>query len=823
MWSRIVEVPSSDGSTHSWHVLERSPAAPIATIVCVHGNPTWSFYWRSLLERLGDRYRVIAVDQLGMGFSQRTEQRPFAQRVNDLGDVLSALDLSGPVVTVAHDWGGPISLGWALDKAARTDACWLAGVVLCNTGVAVPAGRKAPALIRLAASGPLTDFVGRRTRIFVDGTLMLSGKRIGRTARDGYRAPYRLGSDRYAIAEFVGDVPFSDAHPSAAAIDRVAQDLRSLTVPTLLAWGARDPVFNDDFALDLAARVPHADKHRFPGMGHLVVEETDVASLIDGWLSERVIHTAPAAQAEPIEHAEAPPIWAAIEAKRADTSAAFVDGVTGTTTSFAAFHDRVMGVAGALAARGVKPGDRVAVLVQPGVDLLSTAYGCWRAGAVTVIADRGLGLRGLGAAVRAADVSLVIGAPKALAAARAMRWAPGAELLSVSALSKLAALGSPLPPTPSAGDPAAILYTSGATGPAKGVRYRHGQMAAQRDVLATLYGITETDRLVAAFAPFALYGPAFGITSTIPNVDVAAPGTLTAEALAAAVTSVDATIVFASPAALLNVNNTANGRHSVFSKLRLVLSAGAPVPIATLRATAALCPNAELHTPYGMTECLPVADIDLTAIDVAGAGNGVCVGQPVPGVSLLIAPLGLDANRALEPVPAGTTGEVVVRAPWVSDGYNQLWRTEHEARPRTSDGRVWHRSGDVGHIDAQGRLWIEGRSVHVIHADGNPITPVPVEVAVEALDGIAKVAAVGVGPAGCQQLVVVVQDAQRPIGLADEVLVERVRAAVPHAVAAVITVHILPVDIRHNTKIDRTAVAAWASEILAGRRARCPW
>jgi acyl-coenzyme A synthetase/AMP-(fatty) acid ligase len=329
--------------------------------------------------------------------------------------------------------------------------------------------------------------------------------------------------------------------------------------------------------------------------------------------------------------------------------------------------------------------------------------------------------------------------------------------------------------------------------------------------------------LVAAFAPFALYGPAFGITSTIPNVDVAAPGTLTADALAAAVTSVGATIVFASPAALLNVNNTANGRHSVFSTLRLVLSAGAPVPIATLRATAALCPNAELHTPYGMTECLPVADIDLTAIDAAGAGNGVCVGQPVPGVSVLIAPLGLDADRALEPVPAGTTGEVVVRAPWVSDGYNQLWRTEHEARPRTSDGRVWHRSGDVGHIDAQGRLWIEGRSVHVIHADGNPITPVPIEVAVEALDGIAKVAAVGVGPAGCQQLVVVVQDAQRPIGLADEVLVERVRAAVPHAVAAVITVHTLPVDIRHNTKIDRTAVAVWASEILAGRRARCPW
>jgi acyl-coenzyme A synthetase/AMP-(fatty) acid ligase len=136
---------------------------------------------------------------------------------------------------------------------------------------------------------------------------------------------------------------------------------------------------------------------------------------------------------------------------------------------------------------------------------------------------------------------------------------------------------------------------------------------------------------------------------------------------------------------------------------------------------------------------------------------------------------------------------------------------------------VWHRSGDVGHLDADGRLWIEGRSVHVIHAAPHPITPVPVEVAVERLDGVAKAAAVGVGPVGCQQLVVVVEDEHAPVGLANDVLVERVRDAVAHPVAAVINVHTLPVDIRHNTKIDRTAVAAWATSVLAGDRARCPW
>ena len=110
-----------------------------------------------------------------------------------------------------------------------------------------------------------------------------------------------------------------------------------------------------------------------------------------------------------------------------DSAVAFVDGATGQQTSFAELHDRVMGLAAGLAETGVRAGDRVALLVPPGVDLLTAVYGCWRAGAVTVIADRGLGLRGLGGAVRAAHVDWVIGPPAALAAARVLRWTPGAR------------------------------------------------------------------------------------------------------------------------------------------------------------------------------------------------------------------------------------------------------------------------------------------------------------------------------------------------------------------------------------------------------------
>ena len=398
-----------------------------------------------------------------------------------------------------------------------------------------------------------------------------------------------------------------------------------------------------------------------------------------------------------------------------------------------------------------------------------------------------------------------------------------------STLDALAACTAPAPPEPADDAPAAVLYTSGATGPAKGVRYLHSQMTAQRDALAALYEITPNDRLVAAFAPFALYGPALGITSTIPDVDVTKPGTLTARALATAVGSVNGTIVFASPAALANVNRTASPEGDRrLAHVRLVLSAGAPVPVATLRATAVLCSSAILHTPYGMTECLPVADIELAEIEsvtsAAGATRrGVCVGAPVQRVDVMIAPLGFDAAGGVASVPATQTGEVLVRAPWLSDGYDQLWRTERDARPRDGAGVVWHRTGDVGHVDRDGRLWIEGRSVHVIDADGGPVTPVPVEVAVELLPDVERCAAVGVGPAGCQQLVVVVEDASAPEGLAPTERCVAVRAAVSHPVAAVMQVRALPVDIRHNTKIDRALVARWAGDVLAGDRVRRPW
>ncbi len=363
-----------------------------------------------------------------------------------------------------------------------------------------------------------------------------------------------------------------------------------------------------------------------------------------------------------------------------------------------------------------------------------------------------------------------------------------------------------------------MAFTSGSTGPAKGVVYRHRQVQRTRDLLADHYGISDDDALVAAFAPWAVLGPALGISSVLPDMDVTSPRTLRATALAAAVAEVGGTLLWASPAAFGSVLATASelsdAQRAAFGTLRLVLGAGAPVSVALLEGMARLCPAAEVRTPYGMTEILPVSDVTLDEIHAAGSGEGVLVGRPLPGVDVRISALDADGRASGDPTGAvDVLGEIVVRAAHLKDRYDRLWATERASARAPG----WHRTGDVGHLDADGRLWVAGRLTHVITTEGGPIAPVGIEQRVEALVRVRHAACVGVGPLGTQQPVLVVVTDRPRTGLADLGLTSAVRLAAGVPVAAVLERRELPVDIRHNSKIDRAALAAWAGGVLAGR------
>ncbi|WP_456786377.1 alpha/beta fold hydrolase [Cellulomonas sp. P5_C5] len=827
-WSRTVEV-----GTRSWHLLDNGPtldADPVGTLLCVHGNPTWSFLWRRLVAagaRAERPWRVVAVDQLEMGYSERTgEQHRLADRVADLGALTDHLGLAGPVVTVGHDWGGLVSLGWALDHPDL-----LAGVVLTNTAVHHEVDDAMPAALRVATARGVLPVGTVTTPAFLETTLALAHPRLDPVVADGFRAPYRTADLRAGIGGFVADIPATADHPSRPELDRIAAGVRGLDVPALLLWGPRDPVFSARYLRDLRERLPHADVHRFEGAGHLVVEDADVAGAVLRWLDAP--DAPPTRSDEPYRA-----LGATLDERADDDGTALIElaGPRSRRVTWSALAARTDQLARGLAASGVRPGDRVALLVPPGADLTAVLYACLRIGAVVVVADAGLGVQGLTRAVRAADPTVVVGIEKALVAARWLRWAPTlvsagplragvARTLGVSAsLDDLAALGRVSTadlPWPDADADAAVLFTSGSTGPAKGVVYTHRRLAAMRDVVARTYGIGPDSPLVAAFAPFVLLGPALGATSASPDMDVTSPGTLTARALAEAVRAVDAAVVFASPAALRSVVRTADGSElAALADVRLFLSAGAPVGVDLLEAAATLMPAAEAHTPYGMTEALVVADVSLDELRDLGAGDGVCVGRPVAGVRVALSALDADGEPTGTPEDLpGVTGEVLVAAAHVKERYDGLWLTQQASARDTG----WHRTGDVGHLDGDGRLWIEGRLAHVLVTADGVRTPVGLEQRAQAVGSVVSAAVVGVGPRGAQQVVVVVQPevyAHGPV-VAEPGLAAEVRAALRGTdVAAVLVVEQLPTDVRHSSKIDRTRVAAWAERVLAGERAR---
>ncbi|MCU1569137.1 MAG: hydrolase, partial [Pseudarthrobacter sp.] len=596
-WSREIDVASTSaadapGTTRRWHFLDNGPQlarfglAPAGTLLCVHGNPTWSYLWRTLLAAGSDPahpWRVVAVDQLDMGYSERTGTfRRVADRINDLGDLTDALALDGPVVTVGHDWGGVISLGWALAHPQQ-----LAGVVLTNTAVHQPSGSEIPPALRLALHPAVHKWGTTTSDAFLRVTHSLAHPPLPADIRSAYMAPYHGADRRAGVGNFVADIPVDASHPSFPALTGVAEGLHGLKVPALMLWGPRDPIFSDRYLKDLIHRLPHAEVHRFEGAGHLLAEDRNIAAPVFQWLAGNVEASeggstgaeATAAEGQeqyPIQQAPAEfhPLWELLGQQAAgpaggDTAVVEMapGGTASRSLSWRQLDRSILDLAAGLREAGVRRGGRVSLMVPPGVDLTVALYACLRLGAVVVVADAGLGTKGLSRAVKGATPDFIIGIDKALAAASVLGW-PGRRIsvrdlpaarrrllgaeTSLDALARSGAGREPghAPDSVDPDAPAAVLFTSGSTGPAKGVLYTHRQLAAMRDTVAKTFGIRPGARLVAGFAPFALLGPALGAVSVTPAMDVTAPRTLTASALADASAAIDATVVFASPAAL---------------------------------------------------------------------------------------------------------------------------------------------------------------------------------------------------------------------------------------------------------------------------------
>ncbi len=497
--------------------------------------------------------------------------------------------------------------------------------------------------------------------------------------------------------------------------------------------------------------------------------------------------------------------------------------------------------AAALTGKGISDGARTVLMVRPSLAFFALTFGLFKAGAVPVLVDPGLGIKNLGPCLAEAAPSAFVGIPAADLARRLFGWGKDSIRTVVtigrgwpgdlfghfhSKAREVRVRGGFSARLPD--ETAAILFTSGSTGVPKGAVYTHAIFQAQVESLRATYDIRPGEVDLCTFPLFALFGPALGMTCVVPEMDFTRPGRVDPTKIIEAVRDFGVTNLFGSPALVRRVGEYGQ-RHGIeLPSLKRVISAGAPVSASVLATfSTMLAPGVEIFTPYGATESLPVASIGSGAIlgetrFATEAGEGVCVGAPVEGMEVAI--VGIDDGPIADwsdslRVPPGTIGEIVVRGPVVTRSY--FARPEATTLAKIADGdRFRHRMGDVGYFDDRGRIWFCGRKSHRVVTPERTWFTIPVEGVFNTHPSVYRTALVGVGEPGKARPVVCVElirgKSPKSFGsIRDDLIALAQAGPVTRGLDTFLRHPSFPVDIRHNAKIFREKLAAWAARELA--------
>ena len=493
---------------------------------------------------------------------------------------------------------------------------------------------------------------------------------------------------------------------------------------------------------------------------------------------------------------------------------------------------------------GIRRGVRTALMVPPSLDFFTLTFALFKLGAVPVLIDPGIGLANLRGCLAHAQPEAFIGISRAHAARVLFGWARASVRIKVTvgrkwfwgghALSGLrrrtatarTAIQDFGAIEPEADETAAVLFTSGSTGAPKGAVYTHEMFGAQVAHLRRLYGISPGETDLATFPLFALFGPALGMTAVVPAMDASRPASVNPENIVSAIRKFGITNMFGSPALVNRVGHYGEKHRIRLPTLRRVISAGAPVPAKALaRFASMLSPGVQIFTPYGATECLPVASIGSDEIlnetrHRTDAGAGVCVGRPLQGLAARIirisdGPVG-SWSDALE-LPQGEIGEIVVKAAHASRSYFNLPEATALAKiPDAAAGGFYHRMGDVGYFDRSGRLWFCGRKAHRVVTPKGTRFSIPCEGVFNAHPKVYRSALVGVERNGIVEPVLCVELEASARGDSQAVIREELRqlgAGYEHTrdIGRFLFHPAFPVDVRHNAKIFREKLAIWAA------------
>jgi olefin beta-lactone synthetase len=510
-----------------------------------------------------------------------------------------------------------------------------------------------------------------------------------------------------------------------------------------------------------------------------------------------------------------------------------------------------------LAARGTRSGDRTLVMVRQGLPLIAATFALFKLGAVPVVIDPGMGLRHFLACVARSRPRVLLGIPFARLVSRVFRDSFRTVEVRVAASSSMTARLNLIPDSGDrkpeslsgihnshATDLAAIVFTSGSTGAPKGVCYEHGMFDAQVRLIRDTYAIEPGEIDLPLLPIFALFNPALGMTTIVPEFDPRRPAAVQPDKIVKAIQQEHVTNSFGSPTIWRKIADHCLAHGLVLPSLRRVLCAGAPVPASLWIDASRFIPNGRLYSPYGATEVLPVSTA--TAEDVSPAAVcGTCVGKPLAENRVKIITITdgpIAALAAARELPPGEIGEIIVTGPTVTKEYDQLSeatalakipdcgnRTPDTPSPQNaglsgirypvSGIPIWHRMGDCGYLDAAGRLWFCGRVAERVETVAGPMYTEPCEQVFRAHPQVARCALVGLGPRGQQTPAVVFE--LKAVTPGHTVMERQTLAAEFHQLALrhLHTAGIrrfyfhphLPVDVRHNAKIHRLALARWAT------------
>lgn len=509
---------------------------------------------------------------------------------------------------------------------------------------------------------------------------------------------------------------------------------------------------------------------------------------------------------------------------------------------FAALRRRIDRYARGFRALGLGPGDRVSVFLKPGFEFPAVVFALFKIGASPVFIDPGMGRPAVLSCLERMQPRALVAIPLL----HAVRPLFGAAFKSVKhyvtagsstgywggttldALAKLDDSDAPLDPlSPDPDAEAAILFTSGSTGPAKGARYTPRIFVSQTRFIQQMYGIEAGEIDVPGLPVFGLFSLAMGMSIAIPEIEPTKPASLDPSRLVDLIDDLGATNAFGSIAIWRPVARYCQQHGRRLPSLRRILSAGTAIPVEMHRAfREILAPGVEIHTPYGATEALPVATIASGAVLVETAaatlqGAGTCVGRLAPEIQVRV--LRIDDGRITawgegDALPPGQVGEICVAGPQVTSLYEGDAEATLASKIREGD-ISWHRMGDLGYLDEAGRLWFCGRKAHRVETGTGTLYSVPCEEIANQHPAVRRSALVGLGEPGKAEPVIVLEleagDTSPPRRVAEEVRQLLAARPMTSSIRRILFHPSFPVDVRHNAKIHNNELATWAAAELA--------